>query len=151
MLVEDLLNPALLALLLREAALGYEQDHGSAMAWPVAFVAAPFVLHGPTRQALPSTVATHLSTWAGANQLLVAGLPARAASLAGPVRAGLRLGLRHRLLDVNDGRLAAGPARPSREPVGSLLQLHQAARLVGRWLGRSSEASTVFAVLRVAP
>lgn len=150
-LIEDLLNPAMLALLLRETALGYQQEHQSAMAWPLAFVAAPLVLHGPTREALPRTVATHLSTWADGNQALTAGLPARAASLATPVRAGLRLGLRYGLLALRDGGVEAGEAKSSREPVGTLLQLHQSARLVGRWLGRSSEASTVLAILRVRP
>lgn len=150
-LVEDLLNPALLALLLREAADGYRSEHTSAMAWPLAFVAAPMVLHGPTRDALPRTVATHLSTWAGAHHLLVAGLPARARSLATPVRAGLRLGLRHALLEIdNAGGLLPGRVRPG-APAGTLLQLHQSARLVGRWLGRSNEPSTVFALLRVVP
>lgn len=150
-LVEDLLNPALIALLLREASRGYLQEHGSAMPWPMAFVAAPMTLHGPTREALPRTVATHLSTWAGAHQPLVDGLAARSASLTAPAVAGIRFGLRHGLLETDEGGLRPGTARPAGEPQGTLLQLHRSALLVGRWLGRSAEASTVFVVLRVRP
>lgn len=151
-LVEDLLNPALLALLLRETSGGYLQEHGSAMAWPMAILAAPMVLHGPTREALPKTVGTHLSTWAGTHQALVDGLAARSASLAAPAVAGIRLGLRHGLLETDDdGGLRPGPARPAGEPKGTLRQLHRSALLVGRWLGRSAETSTVFTVLRVRP
>lgn len=152
--VEDLLNPALLALLLRQTASGYAQDRGGdpAMVWPLAFVAAPMILHGPTRQALPRRPTSHLTNWAQANELLVAGLAPRARSLSEPVRAGLRLGLRLSLLEVTDsGGIAAGPAAPRGKPEGSLLQLHRSARLVGRWFARTAEPSTVFAVLRARP
>lgn len=150
-LVDGLLNPALVALLAREAAAGYGSEHGAAMAWPLIFVAMPMVLHGPTREALPRTTATYLPNWAAANPLLTAGLAPRARSLAGHVRTGVRFGLRHGLLELDGGGgLLPGPARPG-APEGSLLALHRSALLVGRWFGRSAEPASVFSVLRVRP
>lgn len=145
----DMLNPALLAILLREAAGGYVADRGP-MAWPLAFAAAPLILHGPTRRALPRRASQHLSTWAQAHSELVAGLPPRARSLAPPVRAGLRTGLRTGLLALDDGGLVPGDA-PLRRGAGALLELQRAAGLVGRWMGRSKEPVTVFALLGLQP
>lgn len=144
----DMLNPALLAVLLREATGGYVEGRGP-MAWPLAFAAAPLVLHGPTRRALPKRASQHLSTWAQGHTELVAGLPARARSLAPPVRAGLRTGLRTGLLALDDGGLVPGAALGRGN--GALLELQRAAALVGRWLGRSGEPSTVFALLGLRP
>lgn len=150
-LVDDLLNPALVALLAREAAAGYDDEHGAAMAWPLVFVAVPMVLHGPTQKALPKSVATYLPNWAAANPLLAAGVAPRSRSLTGHVRAGVRFGLRHGLLELDgSGGLLPGPVRPG-APEGSLLALHRSALLVGRWFGRSAEPASVLSVLRVRP
>jgi len=138
-----------LAVLLREATGGYVEGRGP-MAWPLAFAAAPLVLHGPTRRALPRRSSQHLSRWAQGHSDLVAGLPVRARSLAPPVRAGLRTGLRTGLLALDDGALVPGAASLARG-TGRLLELQRAAALVGRWLGRSDEPSTVFALLGLRP
>ncbi|WP_445263216.1 three component ABC system middle component [Pseudokineococcus sp. 5B2Z-1] len=145
----DLLNPSLLAVLLGETATGYAAGRDP-MAWPLAFAAAPLVLHGPTRRALPKRSSQHLAAWARAHPDLLIGLPDRARSLAPPVRAGLRTALRTGLVTVDDGRLAPGPARLRRGD-GALRELQLAAALVGRWLARSEQPSTVFALLGLRP
>ena len=64
------------------------------MPWPVAFIVAPLVLHAPSREALPSSTRTYLSTWVSRNALIRAGFPKRATELAPFVREGLRFGVR---------------------------------------------------------
>ncbi|GAA4340664.1 hypothetical protein GCM10023086_76310 [Streptomyces venetus] len=49
----------------------YELKRGRAMAWPLAMVLPVLVLHRPTREALPSSIRTHLPTWAGRNPALL--------------------------------------------------------------------------------
>jgi hypothetical protein len=145
------LNPALLAAIHASAARAYEAERrGQAMVWPLSFVVAPLVLHRPTRSALPSSTRTHLPKWVSDHPVLVAGLPARSKSLIPAVREGLRFGLRHDLLALEDGKVrAVQPREPKTE--GELKELLRSAALVGRWTAKSENPSTVFALLGVRP
>jgi ABC-three component (ABC-3C) system Middle Component 3 len=143
-----LLNPALVAVLLAAAARDYETE-AAGMPWPLAFLVPPLILHRPTRDALPRNTRTHLSTWIRRHPLLRAGFPNRAAAMVPITREGIRFGLRAGVLARHGaaltGHLAAEP------PAGELRQLVRRAALVGRWLAKTDQPSTVFALLGVAP
>ncbi len=145
-----LLNPALLACVEAAAASGYERETDAAMPWPLSFVIAPMVLHRGTRQALPNRITSHLGAWVSSNPALRAGLPLRAHALVEPVREGLRFGLRHGLLETRPGgglrQAASGPRAPD---IGDLREILAKATFAGRWLSRSEEPATVFALLGV--
>ena len=82
----SLLNPALIALLMSEAAREYERQ-AEPMSWPLTFLVPPLVLHRPTRDALPRDTRTHLSTWIARQPVIRAGFPDRAVAMA-PLPAG---------------------------------------------------------------
>jgi ABC-three component (ABC-3C) system Middle Component 3 len=142
------LNPALMAVLFSASARGYGRD-AEPMVWPLVYLVAPLVLHRPTRRALPGNTRTHLSTWVRREPLLRAGFPHRAASLAPTVGEGLRFGLRHGVLALEDGRLL-GLVDARRTSDSTLADLLSSASLVGRWLARSREPATAFSLLGVA-
>ena len=145
-----LLNPALMAAIIAAAASGYDRETQSALPWPLSFVIAPMVLHRGTRDAMPSSLATHLGVWVSRQPVLRAGLPPRAQSLVGPVREGLRFGLRHGLLTNEPGgglRPAVSRLRPP--DVGDLRAVLTKAVFAGRWVSRSDQPATVFALLGV--
>ncbi|MEW1893828.1 three component ABC system middle component, partial [Streptomyces sp. NPDC085659] len=110
---------------------------------------APLVLHRPTRRALPATTRTHLTNWVADHPALVAGLAPRSSSLAPAIREGLRFGIRHRVIAIENGCLRGTVARSSTE--GELAELIKAASLIGRWTAKSDNPSTVFALLGVRP
>jgi hypothetical protein len=142
------LNPALITALIAATCQGYNAASSQAMAWPLAFIAAPLVLHRPTRDRLPQTTSTRLATWIGRNPALQAGFPARGKALAPTVREGLRFGLRHRALTIGpDGLATAIPARLA----GEAGVITDKARFVGRWLARSGDTVTIFGLLGVEP
>jgi hypothetical protein len=140
------LNPALLAALIAAAAAGHDRETQGPLPWPLSFVIAPLVLHRQTREALPSSVATHLGTWVSRNPVLRAGLPLRARSLVEPVREGLRFGLRHGLLTVEAGGAVRQATRLRPLDAGDLRQVLNKATFAGRWVGRAEEPATVFAL-----
>ncbi|GHC34466.1 three component ABC system middle component [Streptomyces rochei] len=148
-----MLNPALMAAVLASAAQGHEKETGQPMPWVLGFVAAPMVLHQPTRNALPASTRTHLGAWIGKNPVLRAGFPARAQTLAEPVKEGTRFGLAHHTLTLEpDGCLRATYRRPRGfKTPEELDQMLRKANLVGRWLAKSDSPATVFAVLGVTP
>lgn len=143
-----LLNPALLAVLLAASARDYEAAE-SRMPWPVAFLVLPLVLHRPTRSALPRDTRTHLSTWIRREPVLRAGFPARAAAMVPLTREGIRFGLRAGVLRLEGATLTGH--LPIDRPAGELGQLLGKASLVGRWIAKTDQASTAFALLGVAP
>jgi Family of unknown function (DUF6521) len=142
-----LLNPALLAVLLASAAHDYE-DTKARMPWPVAFLVLPMVMHRPTREVLPRDTRTHFSTWVRRNPLLRAGFPDRATAMAPLTREGIRYGIRGGILDLDSGTM--GGAALDR-PAGEVGQLMKAAALIGRWIAKTDQPSTAFALLGVAP
>jgi hypothetical protein len=143
-----LLNPALLAVLLAAAAQEYETEE-TGMPWPLVFLVPPLVLHRPTRDALPRNTRTHLSTWVRREPLLRAGFPARAAAMVPLTREGIRFGLRAGVLVREGATLSGNLGREA--PAGELRQLIRRAALVGRWLAKTDQPSTVFALRGVAP
>ncbi|MDN5745730.1 MAG: DUF6521 family protein [Nocardioidaceae bacterium] len=148
-----MLNPALLAAITAAAASEYKRATGEPMPWPLAYLIAPLVLHRSTRESLPRTTRTHLGNWVSQNPVIHAGLSARAQSLAEPVREGLRFGLRHGALEVDDrGRLTGDLVAPAKKAApGEAGQIIAKAGLVGKWLAKIDHPATVFAVMGVAP
>jgi hypothetical protein len=124
------------------------------MPWPTIFLIAPMVLHRPTRGALPATTATHLSTWVGRHPLIRAGFPSRASALVPAAREGLRFGLRHDVLTIDSGGVLKGTVRAAdlRDSEDhQLAELLRAAERAGRWLAKTENTSTAFALFGVAP
>lgn len=148
-----MLNPALLAAITAAAAIEYARAGGEPMPWPLAFLIAPLVMHRGTREALPRTTATHLGNWVAQNPVIHAGIPARAQSLAGPVREGLRFGLAHGALTVNEQGQLSGDLvdRPKGAASTEVDQMITKAGLVGKWLAKLDQPATAFALLGVAP
>lgn len=151
--VAAMLNPALLATITAAAAAEYERADNAAMPWPLAFLVAPLVLHRDTREALPPSTRSHLTTWISNNPTLRAGLPARAISLREPVREGLRFGMTVGVLAIVDsGRIRSSLKSTRRPPeMGDLRLIVRSAGLVGKWFAKLDQPATAFALLGVAP
>ncbi|WP_327707066.1 DUF6521 family protein [Streptomyces decoyicus] len=150
-LVAAMLNPALIATLLSAAADAYTRRQTTGMPWALSFIVAPMTLHQGTREALPVSTRTHLSTWISHHPVLRAGFPRRAKVMVAPVRAGLRFGLRHDVLEVHHDCLK--PATPPHTTPPQDTEMHdilRSARLIGRWMAEN-EAAAVFAGLGVGP
>lgn len=142
------LNPALVGALQAVMAQEYELKRGRAMVWPLAVILPVLVLHRSTREALPSSIRTHLPTWTGRNPALLAGLGSRVDSTLPVLREGLRFAVRHGLIQVENGTLHAVPFS-TRHAEGELRELLKAARLVGKWAATVEQPSTLLALLGV--
>jgi len=147
-----MLNPALISAILAAAADDYRKESGRGMPWELAFIVSPLVLHRGTREGLPSSIRTHLATWVSANAALHAGFPARARTLSAPIKEGLRFGLTHHVLTLEETVLRGQLKRPRGFVTpGELRDLLRSARLAGRWLSKVEATSTVFALFGVTP
>lgn len=146
--VRATLNPLLIAGVLAWTSEAYQRRAGAPMPWPLAFVTPSLVLHTPSRQALPKAASRRLLAWREEHAELVAGVPDRCLALRPFIQAGLRAGLRHRLLTL-EGAGVRGSLPASRTPP-ELQDLRTSAALVGRWLA-PMPVPAVLAQLGVAP
>lgn len=147
-------NPALIGATVATAANQYEDIAGFPMPWPLVFLVSPLVLHTPTRDALPRSVATSLAKWAGDNAVLIAGFPARAQQISPYVREGIRWSLREGTIEIAEGSTLRSQLEPQivpRTAPGDLPFIYRASGLVGRIFGRTGTAATIYEALRVRP
>lgn len=150
--VAAMLNPALVTTILATAANQYHKATGRTLPWELSFIVAPLVLHRGTRQSLPHSVSTHLASWVSRSPQIRAGFPARAQGLVEPVKEGLRFGLAHGGLSIEDGGLLGRTRRPKAFQVPSELEeVLRKSGFVGRWLAKTDSTATTFAILGVAP
>lgn len=147
-------NPALISASVATAANQYEEISGFPMPWMLAYLVCPLVLHTPTREALPKSVSTNLSKWAGDNPVVVAGFPKLAEQLSPYVREGIRWGLREGTIEVSSSGTFSSELQslivPKNAP-GDLPVIYRSSGLVGRVFGRTGSAATIFEALRVRP
>ena len=143
-----LFNPALLAATCAGIASGWTERVGTALPLPIAFPACALLLHERARDALPSTRRTRLAPWVeehSRERLEIADL---AVSLAPRVREGLRLGLRHGVLDAQPpGILGMPRALPANGLSQETRAILSRAAWVGRWLADAGSGVTVFALI----
>lgn len=149
--VAEMLNPAFLSLTVAAAAVGYQRESQAALPLPLAFLVAPLVLHRETRELLPIRVNSHLSKWVMDNPVIAAGFGDRARVLVGPVREGLRFGLRVGGLELVEGGLVGQLENPKPSTTGDIAAVYRKATFVGRWFAQLDTPTTAFALLGVTP
>jgi hypothetical protein len=143
--VKALLNPAFVAVLIREVAAGYKQEAGSSLPFVLPFLAVPIVLHEQTRSALPPKVTTSMTAWLnrhGSAQVIV---PPVAQDLVPYVREGIRFGLRHAALSLKDAGLEAQSLGRARQGMSGtdVPTFRSSATFVGRWFARAGDPVSV--------
>src|SRR6476620_7826076 len=85
----NLFNPAFIAVLLRQGAVGWAKSDESGMHFTYGFLILPLVLHGPSRRELPKSAARGLVPWIYENPKLVETFPRNARALAPYVAKGI--------------------------------------------------------------
>ena len=152
--VRNLLNPAFCGLLIAEAV----EQHAlkRPMPFALAFLVLPLVLHGPTRAALPSTIATPLATWVSEHATLTYDLGQRVTTLLAVTKESLIWCLASGLLAPSAGALSyAGestrrPVAPP-DPFDDFKICVSRARLLGRWFANSGNAATLYMLFGLRP
>lgn len=147
--VRDLLNPGLIAAVIATSASQYENRSGDPMPFELSFLVTPLVLHRATREALPRVITSHLAKWVTTNEVLAAGFGARAKALVGPVREGLRFGLRNGAIGLDGGRITGRLRSSTPARIGDIGEIVKKAGFVGRWLTQTESSATAFALLGV--
>lgn len=144
-----------MSVVLAQVCRGYAQKAGGKpVPLPLTFIAAPVVLHGPTRRALPRQARSKLGPWLDDHPVLRAGFPRRARSISGAVQAGIRDGLRTGLLALSESGLSA--EQPQLSAAGVVLsdevdEILSRSAFVGGWLALAGHPTAIYALWRVRP
>ncbi|MDP8983017.1 MAG: DUF6521 family protein [Acidobacteriota bacterium] len=153
--IANLLNPAFCALLLGQAVRGYQEEASAGLPYPLAFLILPLVLHKPTREALPNSIASRMHPWLESHQQAQVGFADRCIAVAEHTKEAIIYSAARRVLSIHtDARLEITKQRVRRPtwPTDSEpLACYEAARFVGRWLAHAGRAATIFAMWGIRP
>jgi len=152
--VANLFNPAFCAALLNRVASGYHGDIRRGLAYPLAFVALPVVLHPDSADLLPPTSRSKFHGWLLENPEVLFGLPERAREMAPIVREGISFGLRYGILGFDaEKALVSLDSRELKqwEKVPYNKKFSKNAQILGRLLAQVKDVPTIFALFGVRP
>jgi hypothetical protein len=151
-----LLNPAFCGCLVLRAAQGYIKESSSGLPFIYAYLILPFVLHPETRERLPHSIVTKLSSWAERNSELVTSFPRRTADLGPATRDGLLLVSTTGMATIGEAgkvesKLTERELSKFEKGAGSteVAECFKKASFVGRWLATSGTVPTVLTTLGV--
>ena len=153
--VAHLLNPPFCAVILYQSIRGFEQEAGDGMPYPLSFLVLPLVLHKPTRDLLPRTIATKFHSWVHKNQSIRVRFHLRAHDLVPHTKEALHFGAdsgflvfsQEARLNTIERSVASIDWPPDSEPAACTQKAH----FIGRWFARAGEPATIFAILGVMP
>lgn len=153
--IAHLLNPAFCSIVLKESVYGYQRESGNNMPFVLAFLVLPLILHRPTRDVLPRSVATKFHSWIHSNQSILVGFHDRTRSLVNFTKEAIYWSMHSGILIVDDnGGLFTPKVKtktfnfPESSDAESCIKN---AYFLGRWLTRSGEPSTIYAILGIKP
>ena len=151
-----LLNPAFVGATIWSCARGYRTVRTSGLPYALAFVGVPIALHKATREDLPRSTRTSMTSWLAENPRALVGFPDRARALVPLVKEGILFASGNQMLTLNSARLVAGDrprsmARFEREATDEVKACVEKAEFVGKWLASSGDYATVMALWGVAP
>lgn len=152
-----LLNPSFCALMLWEAARGYQSRAEAGIPIPLAFLVLPIVLHRETRGTLPRALATSLPVWLADYPLIRTRIVERTRALAPFTREALLFGGLHGLLSVRAEGVSSNTDWIQRvTPVlrsssDEVRECGKKSGFLGKWFERAGSAETVMALFGVKP
>ena len=153
--IAHLLNPAFCSILLRESVIGCEQQAGTGMSYASSFLVLPVVLHKPTRDLLPRSIATKLHPWIQENQSVRIGFAERVRWTVPYTREALQYASSANLIDISDGGLLVSKKikfkKLSWPKISEPSVCKTKARFVGRWFSLAGDTATLLAMWGVRP
>ena len=155
--VAHLLNPAYVGLMLYRAVTGFHKEKGKGMPFELLFLVPSFVLHGATRARLPGRIDTTLTTWLQEEKDVILEFGKRTRELVPYTKEAVSfLLVRHIILPDEDGSVSLGQSKPrgvtAYQHIGDEIEeSYKRAEFVGRWLARSGNPMTIYALLGISP
>ncbi len=153
--ISHLLKPACCSTLLCESIAGCKQENGAGMPYSIAFLVLPVVLHKPTRDFLPKSIATKLHAWIQDNQSVRIGFAERVRWTIPYTKEGLHYASMAQLICISDdGLLVLKKKRLKKLPWPKTSEpsvCKNKAYFIGRWFSLAGDTATLLAMWGVRP
>jgi hypothetical protein len=153
--IAHLLNPAFCSTLLFESISGYKQEKEEGMPYGIAFVILPAVLHKPTRDLLPKSIATKLHAWIQKNQSVRIGFADRVRWTIPYTKEGLHYAYMAKMIYISDDGLLDLKVKRLKNiswpKTSEAAVCKNKARFIGRWFSLAGDTATLLAMWGVRP
>jgi len=153
--IANLFNPAFCAILLRDAAEGYEKEKEEGLPYPLSVFILPLVLHKTSRYLMPKTISSRMHVWLKNNEEVRIDFAKRVRHMLPYSKEALIFGMQGKIIMINpEGNLI-----PVRKNLNKLkwkndsepAQCRQKSLFLGRWLAHAGDISTVYAMWGIRP
>jgi hypothetical protein len=155
--VSNLLNPPFLGMLLYRAVRGFKKEATAGMPFELIVLVLSFVLHGATRNRLPTKITTSLPTWIQLNRDALLEFAKRTQALLPFTKEAISFLAERGVLVFDDsGRIDVGSGRLAtvtqhQHSSDEIAACYKRADFVGRWLALAGSPTTVFMLLGIRP
>lgn len=151
-----LFNPAFVAAVLHETAVGYETETEKGLPFALAFLALPVTLSSLFRNCLPSRKDSSLAAWLQKHPDLRLKFADIAAAMAPAVREGVLFATTKKVLELEGSELKShsfkrGTATLFGQSTTEVQEILAKARFVGRWYAHAGTVETVMVLWGVRP
>ena len=154
----NLFNPAFCAMLIAKTCKDYMKKTQEPLAFSLAFLVLPIVLHPRTRAALPYSTVTSLLSWTQEHRADLTEFGAHARVLGQYTRESIIFGVANGTLTIDEsGGIATGSAyvtpteKKAEHFTPEVRDCLDRAGFVGRWFAGAGTPATIFSALGVAP
>jgi len=156
--ITTLLNPAFCAILLYVGISEFHKIQGKGVSYIFPFLFLPLILHKDTREKLPRSSNTTLSSWLTnpCTAIVKVGFATRAQSMSPYTKESLLFAAMHEVLEINeDGMLYPLTELKLKSYISKatpdLLSCIKSAKLCGKLIARAGDMKTVMSLLGVKP
>jgi hypothetical protein len=151
-----LFNPAFCGVVLYSAIDGFTGQKRQGMHYALSFLVLPLVLHSPTRELMPKTIATPFHTWVNGNSILRIGLAERVRAATPLTRESIMFMISRQCVILEGERLSPGSKKPKMSSariakVDDVRWAVQAAAMLGRLLAGAGTVATIYASVGITP
>lgn len=155
--LRSLFNPAFCAALIAVSVKSYEGERANGMPLLAAYLLLPIALHSSTRNVIPATTRTRLTSWVGLAPHIHIGLAERIAGFRAITAESIRFAVAGGILSLSErGELKHVPRKPRNlahaiRASTETAACFKVAKNLGVWFARSPDTTFLFSLFRIRP
>jgi hypothetical protein len=153
--VANLLNPAFCGEILKTAIKAYETENKESFPYALAFIILPLILNKQSKEAMPRSTSKKFHEWLEDNTAIKINLAQQIKNLVPYTRESVLFLIYYGVLKIDEvGNLSfIGNRKKTIKYVNDeeMVETYKKAELLGRWLAKTGNTGTIYALIGIKP
>ncbi len=153
--VANLLNPSFCGEILRAVIKAYTKETSQGLPFTLTFLVLPILLNKETRERFPKSVSTKFYEWLEENAIVKIFIGTRIKNLVPYTREGIQFLIYYEAININNkAELELIPYRKKTiqyKNSNEIEDIYKKAEMLGKWLGRTGDITTIYSLIGIKP